>query len=232
MKTKETKNKVQKPKNILYRIVMAVMALCVPIVAYFNELLYIVWDSDALAWLSKLTGNTGDTGETEMGVSIHYVVHDLMPMLKGDGSSSIDFWDTLSPIHTALIVALVFFALAIVCALVVFFISCFSRGWIVGTSVAGGGLASLIGMRIAFSYIAKAVLANEVSLASFLPMDGFAGLFNAVIKLIIFQLSTAFYLMLFLFFGMVIWGVANGLLTLGDKKPKVKMPKETKEVKA
>ena len=215
---KQEKSALQKPKNIGYRIVMALMALCVPIVAYFNDLVYMVWDSEAFKFLAQLQGNTTDNGQTEQALSIRYAVEQLLPNLKG-GESKIDVWATLAPIKAELIATLVCFALAILAALAVFFISCFVRNRVVGTSVAGVGLLSMISMSISFHYLAKALLAGKVSLASFFATSALTqGLLNQLMKLSIFQLSTGYYLILFLFIAMVLWGVANWMVSLGEKE--------------
>ena len=62
------------PKDILYRAVMAVLAVCVPIAAYFCEYIYTILESDIFKWLAQLSGNTTDTGATESVWSIQRFV--------------------------------------------------------------------------------------------------------------------------------------------------------------
>ena len=68
----------QKNKNlgtdILYRIIMAAMAVCVPIVAYFGNLVYTVIESDIYKLVAKLKGDSSDDGTSYDYWSIKRVV--------------------------------------------------------------------------------------------------------------------------------------------------------------
>lgn len=68
----------QKNKNlgtdILYRIIMAAMAVCVPIVAYFGNLVYTVIESDIYKLVAKLKGDSNDDGTSYDYWSIKRVV--------------------------------------------------------------------------------------------------------------------------------------------------------------
>ena len=106
----------QKNKNlgtdILYRIIMAAMAVCVPIVAYFGNLVYTVIESDIYKLVAKLKGDSSDDGTSYDYWSIKRVVS-LVHEGSGDKSSLSSIWDALSPVHGALLGTLIFFAIAL-----------------------------------------------------------------------------------------------------------------------
>lgn len=211
---------INRPKSILYRVVMAIMAVCVPVAAYFCNFIYYVTKSDLFAFLAKLQGNTQDTGETEDWLSLHKVVTDFLPFLKGGTFDGAKLQNAIAPIRGALIAFAVFFVLAVVIAVVIFFFSCFSRGKLVPLCIAGGGLLSMIGLRIAFSYVAGPLLDGTVSLSNLIGSGLLSSLISMVATLSIFQLSTGYFLMLFLYIGMIMWAGANLLVDAGEKAQK------------
>ena len=211
---------IKQPKNILYRVVMAIMAACVPVAAYFCDFIYYVTKSDLFALLAKLQGNTQDVGETEDSWSLHRAVTELLPTFKGGTFDSGKLQNAIAPIRGALIAFAVFFVLAVVIAVVIFFFSCFSRGKLVPLCIAGGGLLSMIGLRIAFSYIAGPLLDGTVSLSNLTGSGLLSSLLSMVATLSIFQLSTGYFLMLFLYIGMIMWAGANLLVDAGEKAQK------------
>lgn len=211
---------IKQPKSILYRVVMAIMAVCVPIAAYFCDFIYYVTKSDLFALLAKLQGNTQDVGETEDSWSLHRAVTELLPTLKGGTFDGAKLQNVIAPIRAALIAFAVFFVLAVVIAVVIFFFSCFSRGKLVPLCIAGGGLLSMIGLRIAFSYVAGPLLDGTVSLSNLIGSGLLSSLISMVATLSIFQLSTGYFLMLFLYIGMIMWAGANLLVDAGEKAKK------------
>ncbi len=221
MKKNQTSSKAKQPKNIGYRIIMAILAICVPIITYFSEFVYMVWDSEVFKFIAQLQGNTADNGQTEQALSVRMFVEELLPQMKGSESFNMEtVLQSIEPIRAPLIACLVFLALAVVLALAVFFVSAFSKNRTVGTTLAGGGLLSMIGLSISFHYLAVPLLAGKVTIASFIPNALVAKIMSAAAKLSIFQLSTGFYLVLFLYIAMVLWGVANWLVALGENKTK------------
>ena len=211
---------INRPKSILYRVIMAIMAVCVPVAAYFCDLIYYVTKSDLFALLAKLQGNTQDVGEPEDSWSLHRVVTELLPTFKGGTFDGAKLQNVIAPIRGALIAFAVFFVLAVVIAVVIFFFSCFSRGKLVPLCIAGGGLLSMIGLRIAFSYVAGPLLDGTVSLSNLTGSGLLSSLLSMVATLSIFQLSTGYFLMLFLYIGMIMWAGANLLVDAGEKAQK------------
>lgn len=220
------KEKQNKPgiasKDPLYRIIMAIMALCVPIAAYFCNYFYYVLQSDVFKLLAQLQGNTADTGDTYDFVSFNKIVQDYLPMLDGKSEDVTALLEPLAPLKSALISFAVFFALAVVLALVVFFFSCFSKKKLAPLCISVSGVLAMIGVRVSFHYISAPLLDGTVSLSSFFENPIITAVLPFVARLSEFNLTTGFFLMLFLFIAMALWAGANMLIALGDKPQKAK----------
>ena len=178
----------QKNKNlgtdILYRIIMAAMAVCVPIVAYFGNLVY-----------------------------------------SGDKGSLSSIWDALSPVHGALLGTLIFFAIALLLAVVIFFFALISKKKIPQLIISIVGLVSVIGMLICFKSIAAAIVNGTITIADFL--SGVSGLFGSAVitqiipyiaKFTVVQVSSGWFMLLFLYIGMIVWSGSYVLIESGEKK--------------
>lgn len=212
---KAKKNKA--PKDILYRLVMAILAACVPVAAYFCEYIYLVLESDIFKFLAQLTGDTKDTGATESVWSIQRFVDKILPMLDGNGDGASGVWQALEPIHTELICVAVFFVLAIVLAVVIFFFSAFSRKKTVPLCIALGGLLSMIALYISFNAAATPMLDGTISLSAFFDTSLITSLLAGLNSFSTIRLTTGYFVMLFLFIAMALWAGANKLITLGEK---------------
>ena len=203
----------QKNKNlgtdILYRIIMAAMAVCVPIVAYFGNLVYTVIESDIYKLVAKLKGDSSDDGTSYDYWSIKRVVS-LVHDGSGDKGSLSSIWDALSPVHGALLGTLIFFAIALLLAVVIISIV---------------GLISVIGMLICFKSIAAAIVNGTITIADFL--SGVSGLFGSAVitqiipyiaKFTVVQVSSGWFMLLFLYIGMIVWSGSYVLIESGGKK--------------
>ena len=208
------------PKDILYRAVMAVLAVCVPIAAYFCEYIYTILESDIFKWLAQLSGNTTDTGATESVWSIQRFVEQILPMMQnGEGDIS-GVWQALEPIQTALICVAVFFTLAIVLAVVIFFFSVFSKKKTIPLCIALGGVLSMIALYISFNAAATPMVDGTMSLSAFFNSSLITALLAGLNSFSVIRLTTGYFVMLFLFIAMALWAGANKLIELGDKPPK------------
>ena len=212
----------QKNKNlgtdILYRIIMAAMAVCVPIVAYFGNLVYTVIESDIYKLVAKLKGDSSDDGTSYDYWSIKRVVS-LVHDGSGDKSSLSSIWDALSPVHGALLGTLIFFAIALLLAVVIFFFALISKKKIPQLII------SVIGMLICFKSIAAAIVNGTITIADFL--SGVSGLFGSAVitqiipyiaKFTVVQVSSGWFMLLFLYIRMVVWSGSYVLIESGEKK--------------
>lgn len=208
------------PKDILYRAVMAILAVCVPIAAYFCEYIYTVLESDIFKWMAQLSGNTIDTGATESVWSINRFVQKLLPKLGESDGNATAVWEALEPIQTALICVAVFFILAIVLAIVIFFFSVFSKKKTVPLCIALGGVLSMIALYISFNAATAPMLDGTMSLSAFFNTSFITSFLAGLNSFSVIRLTTGYFVMLFLFIAMVLWAGANKLIELGDKPPK------------
>lgn len=212
---KAKKNKA--PKDILYRLVMAILAACVPVAAYFCEYIYAILESELFKFLAQLQGDTKDTGATAFPLSIQRIVTEFAPKFGGKSEGLSNVWQTLEPIHAALICVAVFFVLAIVLAVVIFFFSVFSRKKTIPLCIALVGVLSMIGLYISFNAAATPLLDGTMSLSAFFNTSIVASLLAGLNSFSTIRLSTGYFVMLFLFIAMALWAGANKLITLGEK---------------
>ncbi len=221
------KAKILKPKttgmDIFYRIVMALAALAVPIAAVFCKLIHFIVESDLFALIAELQGNTEDTGATEDKFSIYYVwktFGDGIRNAGADGSGNV--WESVSEIHAPIIATLVFFAIAIVIALVIFFFSCFSNKKKIPLALSAAGIVSVICMYISFNAVASPIVAGDISLGVFFESSIVSAILPYIASFSLLRLSDAFFVMLFLYIGMAVWAGANIIINLDDapKTPK------------
>lgn len=216
-------------KDILYRLVMAVLAVCVPVAAYFCDYIYIVTQSTLFQLFAQLQGNSSDTGETYDTYSLHEIVKDFLPLIRDNADAASSLGDTLAPLKTPAIFVAIFFVLAIVLAVVIFFFSCFSKKKTIPICIAGGGILSMIGLAVSFHYLAAPFLDGTISLSNFVSNAIISMLMPMVATITELRLSTGFFIMLFLFIAMILWALANKLIEAGDKPPKQKKPKQAKK---
>ncbi len=224
------KTKALKPKttgmDIFYRIVMALAAVAVPISAFFCKLVHFIVESDLFALLAKLQGNTEDTGATEDKFSIYYVWKTFGDEIKNAGTGDIGkVWESVSEIHAPIIATLVFFALAIVIALVIFFFACFSNKKKIPLALSAAGIASVVCMYISFNAVASPILSGDISLGVFFESAIVSAILPYIASFSLLRLSDAFYVMLFLYIGMAVWSGAHIIINLDDT------PKAPKKIK-
>lgn len=214
---KEKKKQGVASKDPLYRVIMAVMAICVPIAGYFADYFYYLVNSEVFKFLAQMKGDTADTGDTYNSVSLRRIVEMLAPSIGKESSDLSGLLESVAELKPALISFAVFFVLAVVLALVIFFFSCFSKKKLAPLCISVGGVLAMIGVRVSFHYISAPILDGTVSLASFFENPIITAVLPFIAKVAEFRLTTGYFLMLFLFIAMALWAGANMLIALGDK---------------
>lgn len=213
---------------------MAAMAVCVPIVAYFGNLVYTVIESDIYKLVAKLKGDSSDDGTSYDYWSIKRVVS-LVHDGSGDKGSLSSIWDALSPVHGALLGTLIFFAIALLLAVVIFFFALISKKKIPQLIISIVGLVSVIGMLICFKSIAAAIVNGTITIADFL--SGVSGLFGSAVitqiipyiaKFTVVQVSSGWFMLLFLYIGMIVWSGSYVLIESGEKSKASKIIRKQK----
>lgn len=210
--------------DILYRIVMAALAVCVPIAAYFANLIYYVVESDVFKLLAQIKGDSSDDGSTYGYFSFNMFTKDILPLLdNSENKSSLGtIWDSLSQIHTAIIFSVAFFVISLIIAVVVFFFSAVSNKKKVPFFLSIGGLVSTIAFFISFRQMSTPMTDGTITLTNFFGSSLISSLLPFLASFSVLNLSTAWFLMLFLYIGMVSWSGANYLIEDKPKKIKVK----------
>ncbi len=250
-KTKNTLKRKTTPFEILYRVVAAAMAIAVFPVAYFSKLFIIVFDLNSVSSLVSvlqqlLSGgeenatsgtntffnnlNNAIAGETYIEKSVAELPEFFEYLSSYTGGSAFDMKSFLSNEYfRPLIVAGVFFIVALVIALVIFFFAAFSNKIKVVTGLSIGGIVSLIVTKIAFSAFANPIINDEITLSKLFTSDsGILGALLDFINVSVIDLRGAYTYVLFLFIALLCWSVAV-LLVNGDEHKKDKSVKKEKK---
>ncbi|NLA77745.1 MAG: hypothetical protein GX851_07975 [Clostridiales bacterium] len=223
----------------LYRIVTALLAIAVLPVAVFSPLIiYRISFSGLVTGIAGLLGGllNGDTAQTLQDIANSQIGEELSiwdgyhqySTIIGDmiskGTSG-NF--SLGALEGPITAFLIFFAAALVMALVIFFFAAFSnmRKTIMGLSVGGCGL--LIGMKIAFDSVADSLITGGVKLSDIFGAE----LVSTVLQVDSLDLRAAFYYMIILFAAIFLWSLCFMLINIGaepnDKKKKNKNQEQT-----
>ena len=205
--------------DIVCRVVMGLLAVAVPVVSYFMNMIYYVVDSTVFQLIAQLKGDTSDDGSTYGYIGFHYFFQKIYPYIKGNGEnkeSLSNLWTTLEPVHIPLILTTIFFALIIVTAIVILFVSIFSNSKKIPLCFAGFGLACAIGMFISFKYFSAPLVDGTISLSSFFESSLVSLILPFVAKLSILNLSSAWVMILVIYISMIVWTGAQLIINIGD----------------
>lgn len=218
MSAKKAKKKIT-GYDIGYRVVMALAAICVPIAAYFANMIYYVVESPLFKLLSQVQGNTNDDGSTYGYLGFKLFVDKILPLLNesADNKTSItSLLNELSDIKTPLILTTVFFALAILLALSVAVSAAASNSRKLHFGLSTAGLASVIAMFVSFRYVSAPIVSGTVNLGNFFDSALMKVLLPYVASVSTFNLSSAWVIMLVIFIGLTILSGANLLIDAGE----------------
>lgn len=218
MSAKKAKKKIT-GYDIGYRVVMALAAICVPIAAYFANMIYYVVESPLFKLLSQVQGNTNDDGSTYGYIGFKLFVDKILPLLNesADNKTSItSLFNELSDIKTPLILTIVFFALAILLALSVAVSAAASNSRKLHFGLSTVGLASVIAMFVSFRYVSAPIVSGTVNLGNFFDSALMKVLLPYVASVSTFNLSSAWVIMLVIFIGLTILSGANLLIDAGE----------------
>lgn len=226
MSKKKTKIKADRT-DIVGRVITAALALAIPIVSFFMNMIYYVVESSVFALISQIQGNTEDDGSTYGYLGFYSVIKKFGTQISNNGDTKetlANLWEALDPVHTAAVVTLVFFALILVTAFVIFFVSVFSNSKKIPLALSTVGFVWTIGMFVAFNKVSVALTTDAIPLSSFFESDLVKIILPFVAKISVFNLSSAWIMMLVLFISIFVWTGAQLIVELGDK-PKAKKAK-------
>ncbi|MDO4846578.1 MAG: hypothetical protein Q3968_00410 [Clostridiaceae bacterium] len=223
--------------DIVSRILTCGLAVAIPAAAYFLSIIYYEFQSTAIALIARLTGDENDTGITYGYITIKSIVTDLLPTIRSSSDSSgtgTQVWEAIEPLHNAIYATGIIFALSLLIAVVLFFVSCFSNSNKLPLILGAIGLISTGSIAIAFRAITAPIVDGSFQLTGTLLSTLLGGLFgggdilsiigslagsvsDAILKFTVINLSTAWVTMLVCYIVIVIWHGAMLVVNLGDK---------------
>jgi len=209
--------------KIGFRIVSAALALCVIPAAYFLDLIRF---RITISILPKAIQDD---------VSIKRIVDLLAPGgsfngLFGSGKGNLFANAAVKDLTPAAVCFAVFFALAIIISLVIFFFAVFSKKQLVITCLGAGGLLSVIAAYISFGQIAAPLLSGKISIGDFLSKGLLGTIVGSAVKIAILRLTSATFIMSLIFVAIVIWGLAY--IVTDDSSSKIPVKKISKPIPA
>lgn len=215
--------------KIVFRIVSAALALCVIPAAYFLSFLKFGF--------SAVLINIGD--DVSISEAVTAFTDETSPLngfFSGSGGGIFFENEWVQSLMPAAISFLVFFAIAIILSLVIFFFSVFSNKRLVITCLGGGGILAMIGAYISFGRFAAPLLDGTVQLSSLFNTADLSALMSIGVQLLgsaigveMLQLTSATLIMTLIFAAIVIWGLAYILTEDESEKLQRKLKKAKKQ---
>lgn len=210
--------------DVLYRVVTAVMAVAIYPVFYFANLITFEIVHSGLSDILNYFRDESSVEATYDSFSLSEISRwsDIFSQFT---SGSFDFKTSIlqNELYRPVIVAAVFVAIALVLGLVILGFAIFSNKIKVITALSGAGFLSTIAAYIAFNgFFAEPLIAGEITLAQLLNVDGIIA--STIIGLLgdvtVFTLDTAFFAVMFLMLGILIWSVSVMIVNSSDEKEK------------
>ena len=215
--------------KIVFRIVTAALALCVIPAAYFLSFLKFGFSAVVMNIADDISISRAVTALTDE-------TSPLNGFFSGSGGGKFFENEWVQSLMPAAISFLVFFAIAIVLSLVIFFFAVFSNKRLVMTCLGGGGILAMIGAYISFGQFAAPLLDGTISVGNLISTEDLSALLSiavqflgSAIKVEILQLTSATLIMTLIFAAIVIWGLAYILTEDESEKMQRKLQKAKKK---
>ncbi len=224
-----SKNKIKRKTtgfDILYRVVTAIMAIAMYPIFYFANLLTfeIVHDdiSNLLNYFRDEAEKTTDATYDSISLA---ELPEWLDMFSSFSNEDFDFKTAIlqNEIYTPVIVAVVFIAIALILGLVILGFAIFSNKIKVITALSGAGFLSTIAAYISFDgFFASRLIDGEITLVQLFDVDGIiaTAIMSFLGDVTVFALDAAFFGVMFLMLGILIWSVAVWVVNAGDEKEK------------
>ncbi len=202
--------------DILYRVVTAIMVVAMFPLAYFSKLIFIVVMHEEVSSILELLGQPDDPG----GTYFEWSTAELLNKLFESDSQSLSLnmiWD--NQYLRAVLFAVIFFLIALIIALVILGFALFSNKVKVVLWLSGAGLLSMLASFISFdSFFAKPIINDVVPLAEVLNMEGgLASLALSFMDVTAIKLEGAFFFVLFLMLGILIFSASVMIVNSSEK---------------
>ncbi|NLX93817.1 MAG: hypothetical protein GXZ02_08155 [Clostridiales bacterium] len=210
--------------KIVFRIVTAALALCVIPAAYFLSFLKFGFSAVVMNIADDISISRAVTALTDE-------TSPLNGLFSGSGNFFENEW--VQSLMPAAISFLVFFAIAIILSLVIFFFAVFSNKRLAMTCLGGGGIIAMIGAYISFGRFAAPLMDGTISVGNLISTEDLSALLSiavqflgSAIKVEILQLTSATLIMTLIFAAIVIWGLAYMLTEDESEKQQRRVKKE------
>lgn len=220
--------------DILYRVVTAILAIAMYPAVYFADIFtFEIAHTDVSDLLGSLGSLLSDTEQTTGNTTLHTTydslsLHELPQWIETfSGFTNDDFDFKASVLQNALyrpvVVAVVFLALALVIGLVILGFAIFSNKIKVITALSASGFLCTLASYISFTgFFAEKVLAGDITIAQLFNMNGIitSAIASLIGEVILLTLDGAFFAVMFLLLGILLWSISVMLVNYSDEKEK------------
>lgn len=210
--------------DVFYRVITAVLAIAIYPAFYFANLLtFEIVHSD----ISNLLNNFREEAALDAtydSISLAKLpewVDMFSSFMTEDISISADILGNEQ--YRPVIAAVVFIAIALVLGLVILGFAIFSNKIKIITALSGAGFLSTLAAYISFTgFFAEPLLNGENTLAQLLNVDGIISSFliGYLGDVTVLRLDAAFYSLMFLMLGILVWSLAVIVVNVSDEKEK------------
>ena len=209
--------------DILYRVVTAIMAVATLPIAYFSNIYTIIFEHKEA---SKLLGSIIPEMKDDPGFTYSTRSLSEFPELFSSFGSYTEEGTNFKAILTKpelipLWIAVAFFALALIVAIVILGFAIFSNTPKIVASLSGVGFAFMISSYISFTnFFAAPIIDGTLNIAKLFNLNGiFASVVN-YLKIPVFKLESAFFIVGALILAILIWSVSVIIVNYGEAKEK------------
>ena len=209
--------------DILYRVVTAVMAAAMFPAFWFGKLITFAITHEDISDLLNYFRDEASLDVTVDSFSLAQLSK-WADLVSSFSSDDFDFKTGIlqNELYRPLVIAAVFVMIALILGLVILGFAIFSNKTKVITAISGAGFLSTVATYISFNAFAKPLVAGEVSLAELFNIDGLIATtimgFLGDVK--VFTLDSAFYAVMFLMLGILVWSVSVMIVNADDEKAK------------
>lgn len=212
--------------DIVYRVVTAIMAVATLPLAYFLKMIFIVIKHEEISSILNLITGEEDPGGTYFEFAIADIFDSSSTLSFFIGDDAAENFD-LSTIWgnqylRAVLFAVIFFIIALVIAFVIFGFAAFSNKIKVIAALSGGGMLMMLASWISFtSFFANPITSGEVSISEVFDVSGaIANIAIGFIDVATIKLEGAFFGVLFMLLGILIWSISVMIVNADDEKQK------------
>lgn len=222
-----SKNKIKRKTtgfDILYRVVTAIMAVAMYPAFYFADLLTFMIEHTDISNLLNYFRDEATLDATYDSISLAELP-ELIETFSQFTSGDFDFKTAIlqNELYRPIVVAAVFVAIALVLGLVILGFAIFSNKSKVITALSGAGFLSTIAAYISFNgFFAEPLIDGEITLAQLLNIDGIitSYIIGFLGDVTVFALDAAFFAVMFLMLGILVWSISVIIVNTSDEKEK------------